>query len=150
MRVSRRTMMGSLGTLPHSGPGAYWQPSNSLALRARRCSSATSSRLPAAHSRNGILFEDVAASREPSEHGPSAALEPPTRLRHTARTTTEEDTMASNPSAPKQITWIICLVLYAIALMSHFGVISPGGDVATWSWILGFGLLLIAVQVRGL
>ncbi|MGI8782846.1 MAG: hypothetical protein ACR2L2_04240 [Acidobacteriota bacterium] len=58
--------------------------------------------------------------------------------------------MASNPSAPKQITWIICLVLYVVALLSHFAVISPGGDVATWSWIIGFGLLLIAVQVRGL
>ena len=52
--------------------------------------------------------------------------------------------------APKQITWIICLVLYIIALLAHFGVVKVTGDVATWSWIIGFGLLLAAVQVRGL
>jgi uncharacterized membrane protein (DUF485 family) len=52
--------------------------------------------------------------------------------------------------APKQITWIICLVLYIVALLAHFAVIKVGGDIATWSWIIGFGLLLVAVQVRGL
>jgi hypothetical protein len=52
--------------------------------------------------------------------------------------------------APKQITWIICLVLYVIALLAHFGVIRVGGDIALWSWIIGYGLLLVAVQVRGL
>ncbi len=52
--------------------------------------------------------------------------------------------------APKQITWIICLVLYLVALLAHFGVFRVGGDVAEWSWIIGYGLLLIAVQVRGL
>ena len=52
--------------------------------------------------------------------------------------------------APKQITWIICLVLYIVALLAHFGVVRMTGDVATWSWIIGFGLLLAAVQVRGL
>jgi hypothetical protein len=52
--------------------------------------------------------------------------------------------------APKQITWIICLVLYIVALLAHFGVVKMGGDIATWSWIIGFGLLLAAVQVRGL
>lgn len=52
--------------------------------------------------------------------------------------------------APKQITWVICLVLYLIALLAHFGVFHIGGDIAVWSWIIGFGLLLAAVQVRGL
>jgi hypothetical protein len=52
--------------------------------------------------------------------------------------------------APKQITWIICLVLYVVALLAHFGVVKVGGDIATWSWIIGFGLLLAAVQVKGL
>lgn len=52
--------------------------------------------------------------------------------------------------APKQITWVICLILYVIALATHFGVFRLGGDIASWSWILGFGLLLLAVQVRGL
>jgi hypothetical protein len=52
--------------------------------------------------------------------------------------------------APKQITWIICLVLYLIALLTHFGVLHVGVDIAQWSWIIGFGLLLAAVQLRGL
>jgi hypothetical protein len=52
--------------------------------------------------------------------------------------------------APKQITWIICLLLYVVALLAHFGVVKMTGDVANWSWIIGFGLLLVAVQVRGL
>ena len=52
--------------------------------------------------------------------------------------------------APKQITWIICLILYVIALVAHFGIVRVTGNVASWSWIIGFGLLLAAVQVRGL
>jgi hypothetical protein len=52
--------------------------------------------------------------------------------------------------APKRITWIICLVLYAVAVLAHFGVLHVSGDIAEWSWIIGFGLLLVAVQVRGL
>jgi L-cystine uptake protein TcyP (sodium:dicarboxylate symporter family) len=53
-------------------------------------------------------------------------------------------------NAPRNITWIICLVLYVIALVAHFGIVHVGGDIATWSWIIGFGLLLVAVRVRGL
>jgi len=52
--------------------------------------------------------------------------------------------------APKQITWLICLVLYVVALLAHFGVVHVDGNIAVWSWIIGFGLLLAAVQVRGL
>jgi hypothetical protein len=52
--------------------------------------------------------------------------------------------------APKQITWIICLILYLVAVLAHFGVIRVGGDIAVWSWIIGYALLLVAVQVRGL
>jgi hypothetical protein len=52
--------------------------------------------------------------------------------------------------APKQITWIICLILYLVALLAHFGVFRVSGDIAQWSWIIGYGLLLVAVQVRGL
>lgn len=58
--------------------------------------------------------------------------------------------MATTPSAPKQITWLICLVLYIIALLAAFGVISIDSQLALWSWVIGFGLLLVAVQVRGL
>ena len=52
--------------------------------------------------------------------------------------------------APRQITWIICLVLYLVAVLAHFGVFHVSSDIAEWSWIIGFGLLLAAVQVRGL
>ena len=52
--------------------------------------------------------------------------------------------------APKQITWIICLILYVVALLAHFSVVSVSADVAVWSWIIGFGLLLLAVRLRGL
>ena len=33
---------------------------------------------------------------------------------------------------------------------ASFGVVQVRADIATWSWIIGFGLLLIAVRVRGL
>lgn len=58
--------------------------------------------------------------------------------------------MSKQGNAPKNITWIICLVLYVVALVAHFGVVRIDGQIATWSWILGFGLLLLAVRVRGL
>lgn len=52
--------------------------------------------------------------------------------------------------APKNITWVICLVLYLIAALNFFGVIRVGGAIASWSWIVGYAILLIAVKVRGL
>ena len=52
--------------------------------------------------------------------------------------------------APTLAVWVISLVLFLVALTAHFGVIRPGPEVATWSWIIGFGLLLIACRVRGL
>ena len=58
--------------------------------------------------------------------------------------------MATRGNAPKQITWIICLVLYLVALLAHFGVIRMDIGISEWSWIIGYGLLLVAVQVRGL
>jgi hypothetical protein len=58
--------------------------------------------------------------------------------------------MRGGGKAPKQITWVICLVLYVVALVAHFGLVRVRGDVALWSWVIGYGLLLIAVRVRGL
>ena len=58
--------------------------------------------------------------------------------------------MALTASAPKQITWLVCLVLYIVALLAAFGVIRIDSQVAMWAWVIGFGLLLVAVQVRGL
>jgi hypothetical protein len=57
---------------------------------------------------------------------------------------------AARGNAPKQITWIICLVLYLVALLAHFGVIRMDTSVSEWSWIIGYALLLTAAQVRGL
>ena len=53
-------------------------------------------------------------------------------------------------NAPKLITWVVCLVLYLVALFAHFGVFRVSGDIAAWSWIIGFGVLLLACRLRGL
>jgi hypothetical protein len=58
--------------------------------------------------------------------------------------------MRGGGKAPKQITWLICLALYLVALLAHFRVVQVRADVATWSWIIGYGLLLLAIQLRGL
>lgn len=52
--------------------------------------------------------------------------------------------------APRREVWLVCLVLYLIAALSHFGVLDIGHAIPTWSWLVGYALLLIAVQVRGL
>ena len=58
--------------------------------------------------------------------------------------------MAVRGSAPKFITWMICLVLFIVALVAHFGIVHMDGRIAVWSWIIGYGLLLLACQLRGL
>ena len=58
--------------------------------------------------------------------------------------------MAQQTSAPKLITWIICLVLFVVAVLAHFGMIQVSRDIATWSWIIGYALLLVAAQIKGL
>jgi hypothetical protein len=58
--------------------------------------------------------------------------------------------MAKQTNAPKFITWIISLVLFIVAIAAHFALIHVSRDIATWSWIIGYALLLIAVQVKGL
>ena len=58
--------------------------------------------------------------------------------------------MATQTSAPKLVTWIISLVLFVVAIVAHFGIIQVSSDIATWSWIIGYALLLVAVQVKGL
>lgn len=52
--------------------------------------------------------------------------------------------------APTMAVWVICLVLYLVALVATFGLVKIDMQVATWSWIIGFGLLLVACRVRGL
>jgi hypothetical protein len=58
--------------------------------------------------------------------------------------------MKNSGKAPTMIVWVICLVLYVIALAATFGVVSIAAPTAAWLWIIGFGLLLIACQVKGL
>lgn len=58
--------------------------------------------------------------------------------------------MAIATSSPKQITWIICLILYIVALAAAFGGVSMDATYALWSWVIGFGLLLVATMVKGL
>jgi len=58
--------------------------------------------------------------------------------------------MSTQGKAPKYITWIICLVLYIVALVAHFGVVNLGNGIGDWAWIIGYALLLLAVQLRGL
>ncbi len=58
--------------------------------------------------------------------------------------------MRNSGKAPTMIIWIICLVLYVVALAAHFGWVRIGAPVALWSWVIGFGLLLVACRVRGL
>lgn len=57
--------------------------------------------------------------------------------------------MRFSGKAPSMIVWVISLVLYIVALAAFFGGIGIG-QLAAWSWIIGFGLLLIACRVRGL
>ena len=50
-----------------------------------------------------------------------------------------------------QITWIIALVLYVVALLGTFGVVAQiTGQITQWSWIIGFGLMLVATKVKNL
>lgn len=58
--------------------------------------------------------------------------------------------MARQTNAPKIITWIISLVLFLIAILANFGMIQVSADIASWSWIIGYALLLVATQVKGL
>jgi hypothetical protein len=48
------------------------------------------------------------------------------------------------------VVWFISLVLFLVALAAHFQIVHIGEPVASWSWIIGLGLLLIACRVRGL
>lgn len=58
--------------------------------------------------------------------------------------------MRNVTSAPTTVVWIVCLVLFIVALVAQFGVARVPEPFATWSWIVGFGLLLVACKVRGL
>ena len=58
--------------------------------------------------------------------------------------------MRNSGKAPTTIVWIISLVLFIVALVAHFGLVHVSAPIATWSWIVGLGLLLLACRVKGL
>jgi hypothetical protein len=53
-------------------------------------------------------------------------------------------------NAPKNMTFLISLVLYLVALAAHFRYVKIDAAIGDWAWIIGFGLILVAVKVRGL
>ncbi|HEX7705172.1 MAG TPA: hypothetical protein VF701_01825 [Thermoanaerobaculia bacterium] len=54
-------------------------------------------------------------------------------------------------NAPKQITWMIALVLYIVALLGTFAVAPQiTGQITQWAWIIGFGLMLVATKLKDL
>ncbi|HEY5609651.1 MAG TPA: hypothetical protein VIL97_00480 [Thermoanaerobaculia bacterium] len=58
--------------------------------------------------------------------------------------------MKNAGKAPTMITWIICLILYAVALAGHFDLVKVDPQLETWAWIIGFGLLLLAIRLKGI
>ena len=64
--------------------------------------------------------------------------------------TTGENSMSNSGKAPTMLVWVICLVLFFVALAAQFGIVKIDSQIADWSWIIGFGLLLVACRVRGL
>ena len=58
--------------------------------------------------------------------------------------------MRNSGKAPTMAVWVICLVLFLVALAAHFDLVDIGEPLASWSWIIGLGLLLAACRVRGL
>lgn len=58
--------------------------------------------------------------------------------------------MRSVGKAPTTVVWLICLVLYLLALAAYFGLVRVDPQLAAWAWIIGLGLLLLACRVRGL
>lgn len=58
--------------------------------------------------------------------------------------------MRSSANAPTMAVWVTSLVLLLVALVAQFGLATIPEPFAAWSWILGFGLLLVACRVRGL
>jgi hypothetical protein len=48
------------------------------------------------------------------------------------------------------VTWIVCLVLFVVAILAHFGVIPIERGLGDYAWIIGYAVLLVAVKARGL
>lgn len=64
--------------------------------------------------------------------------------------TNQENDMRNSGKAPTFAVWIISMILFIVALAGHFGVVRISDQIVTWSWIIGFGLLLLACRIKGL
>jgi hypothetical protein len=55
-----------------------------------------------------------------------------------------------NLSAPKQITWIIAVILGIVGILGQYGVVAAASAYASWLLIIGWALLAIGTAVEGL
>lgn len=53
-------------------------------------------------------------------------------------------------SAPKQITWIIALVLGLLGILASLLALPVVSSLAMWLVVIGLALMLVATSVRGL
>ena len=53
-------------------------------------------------------------------------------------------------SPPKQVTWIVALVLAILALLGHTNTLAAASPYAFWLALAAAGLLLLATIVKGL
>ena len=58
--------------------------------------------------------------------------------------------MRKGPTAPKQITWIIALILGIAGILGTLAVIPGISGIAFWLVVAGWALLLIATVTREL
>jgi hypothetical protein len=58
--------------------------------------------------------------------------------------------MKSSGKAPTLAVWVISLVLLVVALVAQLGLASVPEPIASWSSIVGLGLLLAACRIKGL
>ena len=57
--------------------------------------------------------------------------------------------MARSRVATTNAIWVVCLILYLIAIANFFKIVHIG-PLANWAWIVGYALLLLSGKVRGL
>ena len=53
-------------------------------------------------------------------------------------------------SAPKNATWLICLVLGVAGLLGQFAKVQPLANYAFWLLAVAWGLLILATALEGL
>ena len=53
-------------------------------------------------------------------------------------------------SAPKQITWIIAVILGVVGIVGELVTISVISDIAFWIVVVGLALMLVATYIKDL